>query len=262
MSSRISVVTVSFNQSAFLPAAIDSVLSQSWPDKELIVVDPGSTDGSRQIIAGYGARIQRTVLEPDRGAADGLNKGFALATGDVLCFLNSDDEFLPGAFERVAAEFGGRHDADFISGCGYFIDAAGLRGKRIVPSRLTVAGYLYGACTIFQQGTFFRRHCYERAGGFNVANRTCWDGELFLDFLRAGMRHAVFHHDVANFRIHGASITGSGVNRAAYKQDEQRIFAKTIGRAPHRGDRLVAVGLRAGKLLRDPCSAFARLLQR
>jgi glycosyltransferase involved in cell wall biosynthesis len=262
MRPRISVVTVSFNQAAFLQAAVDSVLNQSWPDKELIVVDPGSTDGSRQIIANYGARIQRVVLEPDRGAADGLNKGFAHAAGEILCFLNSDDEFLPGAFDRVAAEFERRRQADFISGCGYFIDATGARGKRIVPSRMTLAGYVYGACTVFQQGTFFRRHCYERTAGFNADNRTCWDGELFVDFLRAGMRHEVFYHDVANFRIHGASITGSGMNSAAYARDEQRIFAKTVGRARRRGDGLIAAGLRVSKLLRDPRSAVERLLQR
>lgn len=262
MTPRISVVTVSYNQDRFLRSAIDSVLEQSWPDKELIVVDPGSTDDSRRIIAEYGPRIRHAVLEPDRGAADGLNKGFARATGDILCFLNSDDEFLPGAFERVVAEFGARRRADFISGCGYFIDAAGVRGRRIVPSRLSVGGYLHGACTVFQQGTFFRRHCFDAAGGFNADNRTCWDGELFLDFLCAGMRHEVFYGDVAHFRIHGASITGSATNSAAYLQDEQRLFTKAYGRARHRGDRLLAAGLKASKLLRDPRSAVERLLQR
>ena len=257
---RISVVTISFNQAGFLARAIDSVLGQAWPDKEYIVVDAGSTDGSREIIAGYGARLDRTVLEPDRGAADGLNKGFALATGEVLCFLNSDDEFLPGAFERIADEFSRRPHADFVSGCGYFVDAGGKRLGRVVPTRLSVVDYVYGSCTVFQQGTFFRRRCLDGTGGFNPENRTCWDGELFLDFARAGFRHEVVYRDLALFRIHGASISGSGRAVDAYRRDVLRLFAKVKGRRPTHGDRVIAAGFRATKLLRHPRYAVERVL--
>lgn len=258
---RISVVTVSFNQAAFLPRAIESVLKQSWPDKEYIVVDPGSSDGSREIIAGYGPSIDRALFEPDRGAADGLNKGFAQATGELLCFLNSDDEFLPGAFERTVEEFTRRPRADFISGCGWFIDGRGSRLKRIVPTRLSVADYVYGSCTVFQQGTFFRRRCLDRVGGFNIENRTCWDGELFLDFARAGFRHEVVYRDLALFRIHGASITGSGRAVDAYQRDAGRLFAKAKGRGRHAGDGLIGAGFRATKLLRHPRCAVERMLR-
>ncbi len=71
---KISIVTLSFNQRAYLKEAIDSVLSQGYPDLEYIVVDPGSTDGSRKTIESYGNRIAHTIFEPDRGAADGLNQ--------------------------------------------------------------------------------------------------------------------------------------------------------------------------------------------
>lgn len=256
---RVSVVTISFNQARFLSRAIDSVIAQSWPEKEYIVVDAGSTDGSRDIIRHYGTRISQVVFEPDRGAADGLNKGFARATGDVLCFLNSDDEFLPGAFERMVRAFEARSEADYISGCGYFINGQGARVRRIVPTRMSVTDYLYGVCTMFQQGTFFRRRCWERAGGFNIENRTCWDGELFLAFARAGLRHEVIYEDVATFRIHGESISGSGKLREAYQRDVNRIFVAATGRPRQAGDRLLSACLRATKALRHPRYALERL---
>ena len=83
---KFSIVTISYNQAQFLEQAIRSVIEQDYPDVEYIVVDPGSTDGSREIIERYRDRIDRIIFEPDKGPADGLNKGFAQATGDVFGF--------------------------------------------------------------------------------------------------------------------------------------------------------------------------------
>src|SRR6202171_6644991 len=94
---RVSIVTISFNQAPFLERAIRSVVEQDYPDIEYIVVDPGSTDGSRDIIERYRSRISQVIYEPDHGPADGLNKGFASATGDIFGSINADDAFLPGA---------------------------------------------------------------------------------------------------------------------------------------------------------------------
>jgi glycosyltransferase involved in cell wall biosynthesis len=257
---KISIITISFNQVAFLRKAIDSVLSQTGIEKEYIVVDPGSTDGSRQMIQSYGNSIDRVLFEPDTGPADGLNKGFALATGDVLCFLNSDDEFVPGAFGKVITALHDRSSADFISGCGYLVDADGRRLRRIVPTRLTVADYVYGSCTVFQQGTFFRRRCFERTHGFNGENRTCWDGELFLDFVCAGYKHEVIYENVAHFRLHDGSISGSGRLNEAYAQDSRRLFEKAKGRTWMPRDCVFALGMRATKLLRHPRYAYEKVL--
>src|SRR4051794_11958143 len=106
MAPKFSVVTISFNQAEFLERAIQSVLRQDCEAGiQYIVVDPGSTDGSRDVIEKYRSRLSHVILAPDLGPADGLNKGFKIATGDILCYLNSDDEFLPGAFRRVANFF-------------------------------------------------------------------------------------------------------------------------------------------------------------
>lgn len=88
---RVSIVTISFNQAQFVERAILSVLEQDYPHIEYIVVDPGSTDGSREIIDKYRDRIARIIFESDDGPADDLNKGFAKASGEIYGFLNSEN---------------------------------------------------------------------------------------------------------------------------------------------------------------------------
>src|SRR3954454_9281745 len=97
---KFSIVTLAFKQRKYLREAMDSVLNQDYPSIEYIVVEPGSNDGSREIIEDYGDRISCRIYEPDKGAADGLNNGFARATGDVFAFLNGDDLLLPGAIRK------------------------------------------------------------------------------------------------------------------------------------------------------------------
>jgi glycosyltransferase involved in cell wall biosynthesis len=100
---RITVVTPSFNQGAYIEETLRSVLLQGYPNLEYIVIDGGSTDGSVETIRRYARWLDYWVSEPDRGQAHALNKGFARASGDVLGWLNSDDVYLPGALKQVGA---------------------------------------------------------------------------------------------------------------------------------------------------------------
>ena len=116
---KLSIVTISFNQADYLEEAMVSILEQDYDDIEYIIVDAGSTDGSRDIIERYRDRIAVVVLEPDEGPADGLNKGFARASGDIYGYLNADDAFLPGNVENRPGAIG----LPFFFAAGDWLDA-------------------------------------------------------------------------------------------------------------------------------------------
>jgi len=138
---KFSIVTISFNQAEFLERAILSVLNQDHDDIEYIVVDPGSTDGSRDIIERYRDRIDRIVFKPDRGAAEGLNNGMEGASGEILGFLNSDDVLMPGAISQIVHAFQANPDIDLVTGHAYIIDATNRPFAQILYRQISLAGF-------------------------------------------------------------------------------------------------------------------------
>lgn len=232
----ISIVTISFNQAQYLTAALESVLAQDYPGLDYIVVDPGSTDGSREIIAAYRDRLAAVVLDADRGPADGLNHGFAAARGDIFGYINADDLLLPGALRTVARRFAERREADVLCGNGVLIDSAGEVIRPIATSAFSRRALAYGAMTFVQQGNFFRRAAFEAAGGFNAGNRTCWDAELLLDMAFAGARVINVPDRLGAFRLYGETITGSGRLAAQTRVDHARLRDRALGRPPRAVD--------------------------
>ena len=247
---KISIVTISFNQKKYLKQCIDSVLNQTDCVLEYIVVDPGSTDGSRELIDSYGNVITK-IFEPDKGPVDGLIKGFERATGEIFGFVNSDDYLLPHALMHVTGYFNQHSAEKFVTGLGYSENATGLQSP-IKARELTQNNMLHRAAVLFQQATFFRADLYRQVGGFDVDNTTCWDYELFLKFLISGARHQVMNHDLAVFRLHPESISGSGRLTSVYLSELDRLFIKYKGRTRGLGDRLYTGVLR----LQRELSAF------
>lgn len=226
MNPRISIVTLSFNQAVFLPACLDSVAPQLAPGDEHLCIDPGSTDGSRELLLARGSGIA-SVLEPDRGAADGLNKGFARARGDVLAFLNADDALAAGALAYVRQFFAEHPETTVLLGAVRFMDGAGrAERRRRISTRPSLLRLRTGTQRFYQQGMFFRRELWDRGVRFNIANRTCWDWEFFVDAVLAGASVATSAKVLGYFRVHAASITGRKDNRVAYEGDYRRILAK------------------------------------
>lgn len=256
---KFSVVTISFNQAEFLERAMNSVVEQTGVDLEYIVVDPGSTDGSRDIIKGYGDRVARTVFEPDNGPGDGLNKGFSLATGDVYCYMNSDDTFEPDAFKLVAAYFEAHPDVDVVLGHAWIIDHRDRRLRRTWSEPFRPLMVAYGAATQIQPSTFIRREAFIRSGGFNVANRSNWDGELLIDLFRTGARFAVIDAFLSSYRLHPTSITSSGRLDELSKSFSMRRFERLIGRPYAWYDRHVARIFRLYKHLKGPRALLERV---
>jgi glycosyltransferase involved in cell wall biosynthesis len=255
---KITVVTISFNQSRFVEDAILSVLNQTYPDREYIVVDAGSTDGSREIIDKYSNDIDQIIFEPDSGPADGLNKGFSQATGQIFGFLNSDDYLLPGALDRVATEFTQRPSFDVLSGHAVIVDQDDKVTNRFYSRRFNLRRFAYGASTIAQQSTFFSSFAFRKAGGFNVDNRIAWDGELWVDLAQSGAKFGRIDAFLAAHRIYSESITGGARFSAAYDEYIERMFVRIIGRERTKSDAIVKVVSKAQEYLLHPRMALAR----
>ncbi|MHA1569774.1 MAG: glycosyltransferase family 2 protein [Alphaproteobacteria bacterium] len=252
VSPRVSIITICFNQAPFLERAIRSVIDQDYPEIEYIVVDPGSTDGSRDIIERYRDRIDKIVLDPDDGPPDGLNKGFAVASGEILGYLNADDAFLPDTLGAAVDALGAHPNWDVVTGNGYMVDRAGRVTREFRSTRFSLWSQAYGAVVIMQQATFFRRAAFAATDGFNPDNRTSWDIELLIDMALAGKRigRAKGHWGV--FRIHDDSITGSQTLAATSRQNWDRMFEKIMGRPRRLADKPLRLLARLVKWVRHP----------
>lgn len=239
---KISIVTISFNQKKYLKECIDSILTQTDCELEYIVVDPGSTDGSRELIESYGDRIIK-VFEKDEGPADGLNKGFARATGEIYGFINSDDYLLPGALQHVTQFFLTHSYNAFMTGQGFTENEFAQRIP-VHPSILTTKTMLHRAAVVFQQTTFFLAEQFKDVGGFNPKNRTCWDYELFLNLVQHHATHYVLAKQLAVFRLYQESISGSGRFEEKYFKELDALFLKYFGRSRNAFDKLHTIFLR------------------
>jgi cellulose synthase/poly-beta-1,6-N-acetylglucosamine synthase-like glycosyltransferase len=136
----VSIVVNNYNYGRFLPEAIDSALAQTYPHTEVVVVDDGSTDNSRQIIAGYSERVT-AVLKENGGQASACNAGFAACHGNIVLFLDSDDLLLPTAVERVVPLFD-REGVVKVHWPLWIIDSDGRRSNQLCPSRELAHGDL------------------------------------------------------------------------------------------------------------------------
>ena len=249
---KFSIVTLSFNQARFLEAAILSVLEQDYPDIEYIVIDPGSTDGSREIIERYRDRISKVIFEPDRGGADGMNKGFAAATGDVFGFINSDDVLLPGAISRVAKQLQAHPEADIIMGHEWIIDAEGRKLRKSYTDKFDRRTYAYNGGVIAQQSTFFRAALFRKTKGLDIRLSVHWDTELFLDLLEASDKQLYVDDFFGAFRIHDESITGGKKLEMESRAYMRARFERIMGRPWRTSDYPVWFFYRVRKYVREP----------
>ncbi len=242
----------SLNQGTFLEEAIRSVLLQSYPSLELIVVDGGSTDDSVETIRTYAPWLAHWISEGDEGPADALNKGFMHATGDILGFLNADDFLLPGCLARVAGEFLSRPGADVVSGHGFMAKASSELGTRIFSDRWDFTRFTYGACILVQAATFFRRAAFQRVEGFDAKNRTAWDAQLWADMALAGATFHSIDEPLAVHRIHAASISGNARLRQQRFNDTSTLQRMLRGRCEIQRDRLYSLFYRMRKFSGHP----------
>ncbi len=256
---KFSVVTISYNQAQFLERAILSVLAQTGVEREYIIVDPGSTDGSREIIERHRAAFSHILYDRDEGPADGLNKGFAQARGEAFCYLNSDDEFEPDAFQRIMSFFDSHPNTDVVCGHSWIVDADGKRLRRVWSDPYNRKAVAYGTAIQMQASTFFRSDAFRRTKGFNAQNRISWDSELLLDLALSGARIDVIDEFLSLYRVHAASITGAALHRQLAIEHSRRYFERLMGRPWAPTDDYIAKLMFVHRQLRNPRAFFERL---
>ena len=224
----VSVVTPSFNQGRFLRRTVESVLGQTYPHIEYLVLDGGSTDDSVEILRSYGGRLA-WFSGPDRGQAHALNKGFARARGDVRAYLNSDDVLMPGAVEKVVGYFLARPDWDLLYGRANYLDAEG----RIVGAYRT-APYTFRRLVedncLCQPAVFWRARLAERVGPFDEALHCCMDYDYWLRAARAGLRLEYVEDLLACSRLHPEAKTLSC--RLRMYEESIAVCARHAGYVP------------------------------
>lgn len=208
----VSVVIPNYNYAHYLPQAIDSVLSQSYPRVEVIVVDDGSKDESTTIVEKYGERV-RLIRQQNQGVAAARNRGVAESSGEFIAFLDADDVWLPTKLERQVARFQNEPNLGLVH-CGVEeIDENGaylrtcldgLEGQVAADLLLLKRAVILGGGSALM----VPREVFTTIGGFDVRLSTSADWDLF--YRLAAHRPVGFVHEVlVGYRMHGSNMHGN-----------------------------------------------------
>ena len=238
----ISVITPSFNQAAFIERTILSLQNQAGDVPfEQIIVDGGSTDGTLEILDRYKDTV-RYISGPDLGMQDALNKGFAMARGEILGWINSDDTSLPGALKKAADYFQQHPDCLWIYGNCRMIGESDREVRKWITAYKNMLSAKYSFHKLLNQNfisqpaVFMRRGAFEKAGPIDLTLPTAMDYDLWLRLARLG-DPGYISDDLACFRVHRQSISAQNYRQQfeeqynihkRYDTDRRRLFRHRI----------------------------------
>lgn len=213
---KFSIITPVYNGMPWLPECVESVASQRADlDVEHLILDAGSTDGSRAWLRDNATLGYTAVFEPDGGQTDALVKGFARATGAVFGWLNADDLLEPGALRRVASRFEADPELVLVGGCCVVIDEVGdFRGLIGTPPAGDFRGLVTHIDNPPQPATFFRAEAYRLAGGLDRTYDLAMDVDLWLKLARRGSVAFLPRTILARFRVHDEAKSVKAQGRA------------------------------------------------
>ena len=256
----VSVVTPSLNQGRFIGDAVRSVLSQDYPRIEYLVVDGGSTDGTLAVLAGHDGAV-RWISEPDNGQAAAINKGFRLASGEVLAWLNSDDLYEPQAVSAAVAYLQAHPGTAMVYGDATHVDTEDVEiGPCAYVGPFDLDRLIHESDYIVQPAAFFRRSAFEAVGGLDESLHWGMDYDLWLKIARR-FPIAYLPRKLARYRQTGENKTalgrfdrfeeikrigqrhGAGGLPATFCVDYFWLCVKEAGRRARRGNLRTAVPL-------------------
>jgi glycosyltransferase involved in cell wall biosynthesis len=249
---KISIVTPSFNQGSFIEEALLSVREQNYSDIEHIVVDGASTDATVEILRRFGRKSGwkhlRWLSEPDRGQTDALNKGFRMARGAIVGWLNSDDRYRPDCFETIAREFGRSPDVDILYGDYTWMNEAGdvKRIRREIEFSQFILSY-HRVLYIPTVSTFFRRRLFDDGNWLDGALQYAMDYEFFLRLAKRGYRFRHVPSVLADFRWHAQNKSTALPHKQMEEHNAIAVnYSSVLNKLPGvHSQRLVLAGFRA-----------------
>jgi glycosyltransferase involved in cell wall biosynthesis len=224
----ISIITASYNNASTIQQSIDSLSSQTFKDIEYIIIDGSSTDGTQQILHSNSSQITKFISESDSGIYDALNKGLALATGDIIGFLHADDSYAsPHILEKVAAAFTENPsiwavygDLQFVSQNDTTKVIRSWKSRSFNPSLIS-KGWMPAHPTLF-----LRKEVYEKYGRFNTSYRIAADYDLILRIFSQPSFSALYLPETfIKMRMGGAS-TGSLKNLIQKSKEDYLILKR------------------------------------
>ena len=224
-------MTPSYNQGRFIEETVESVINQSYPCTEFIVIDGGSSDNTLGILERYKDHFTYWTSEPDRGQSHALNKGFEKVTGDIIGWLNSDDTYFPETFDRVREAFEHHPEVDVVYGNFVYVDNDGsiVRKRKVLASidyDLLVAHNYLG-----QPAVFFRRRVLEQVGLIDENLHYALDWDFFLRIAK-NSKFLYIPYDLATYRLHQTAKTsmfGDDRFRNEVRIVHERYFVRKLG---------------------------------
>jgi glycosyltransferase involved in cell wall biosynthesis len=175
----VSIITPSFNKGPYIEETILSIRNQTYENIEHIVIDAGSTDETISILEKYHKDL-KWISEPDRGQSDAINKGWRMARGDVIAYLNADDTYLPDAVESAVAFFEKNPDIHMVYGDGIITDESGKNPRTIRSNEFNLKSLVFCQDTIFQPSVFLRKEVFITIGDVDVDLHLAMDLDYWL----------------------------------------------------------------------------------
>ena len=226
----VSIITPSFNQAQYLEETILSVLNLEYNNIEYIIIDGGSTDGSVDIIKKYEDRLKAWISEPDKGQTDAINKGFGMAKGEFLAWINSDDTYLPYAVSEAISLFRENPELGLVYGDCNFIDKNGMVIGKFNAQQTNYRRLRRGGVYIPQQSSFFRADLWRKVGPLDPSFYFAMDYDLWVRLAREAP--VLYHPGMwANFRLHDDAKTIADDERCwpemlrVHKRDGGSVFS-------------------------------------
>jgi glycosyltransferase involved in cell wall biosynthesis len=226
---KVSVITVTLNRAPYLKRTLDRLFEDPFRDREVIVADGGSSDGTLDVIRSYGDRIARWTSGPDLGEYDAWNQATRLATGEIIKWLPDDDLLRPGAIQAAVDYFDAHPDTDVVFGQTAFWDDRGLertlRDERLMmdPARLSMHHWLRHTQGVTSVSAFLRRRAVERIGAFAI-EYVCGDLDFWARAVRIGVPMGLMPQVVIDYNVTGQNTWTRRSRKLAW--DVVRITAR------------------------------------